>query len=145
MEATASCGTIASPSFVASLGGTGKKGPRAVHSKEVGNSLLGFASSFCSWNARALFTSCFTPRAKAMKKMQLLKQLCTKYCIVMLQEVHGTRFDVETLNKEINSHMHFLSVIDGRNAGGILISISKKLMGKYNDIQAQELVPGLRL
>ena len=74
---------------------------------EMDVDIFRFASAWCSWNARALFTSCYMPRAKAVRKMQIFKQLCCKFAVTMLQEVHGTRFDEDTLCKEVAKHRHF--------------------------------------
>ena len=112
---------------------------------QMSHDIFCFATAFCSWNCRALFTSCYTPRARAVRKMQLVKRLCAKYPVVLLQETHGTHYDVDTLDKEIASHRHYMSVIPGKNAGGVVVSIGKQYLEKFCGVAVHDIIPGRAL
>ena len=63
--------------------------------------------------------------------MNQYKKLLAKYEIVAVQETHGSMDDLSTLHRECGSHFHLMSTIAGRNAGGMLISVGKKLIKNF--------------
>ena len=63
--------------------------------------------------------------------------------IVTIQETHGSDADISTLHREVPLHIHYLSTIPDRHAGGISISISRKFATSlFSTITVRELIVG---
>jgi len=98
---------------------------------------------FATWNARALFASHHCRQGQAVRKFALFKSLCSRHQIVTCQETHGSQFDLTTLNRELPQHVHHLSTVDNRAAGGISISVNKHfLRGTFIGHNFTTIVPG---
>ena len=67
----------------------------------------------------------------AKKRMQQWKKLVDSHPLIAVQETRGNVMDLLTLDREAPSHLHFLSVIDDRLAGGVLTSFSKKFAEEH--------------
>ena len=86
----------------------------------------------CTWNSQALLASHHSARARAVDKMKQWKQLVGSHDLVATQETHGTEMDVHTMDRECGTHLHFLSTIQDRSAGGVCPPICKKFLAKFN-------------
>ena len=96
-----------------------------------------------SWNTRALFTSHHSLKGRAVAKMEKYKKLCQQHQLVTAQETHGCSHDFETLCREVPSHVHYLSTIEDRAAGGICISVNAAFLEGHFETQFVQLLnPG---
>ena len=82
----------------------------------------------------------------ALQRMLEFKRLCGMHHIVAVQETHGNSSDEMTLSREVPTHIHYLSTIAGRAAGGIASAIDKKLLANFFEYNRfMEIVPGRAL
>ena len=86
--------------------------------------------TLASWNSRALFTSHHSLQHRAIRKLQIYKQLCTQHIVSTAQETHGNSTDLATLYREIPSHEHYLSTLPSA-AGGVCVSIKKSFFKEH--------------
>ena len=81
------------------------------------------------------------PRGR-QPKMNTYKQLCSTYAVVLLQETHGNRCDVDAVSEEVPTHTHHLSIMPGRLAGGVIISVEKAYMKQFDFVELQVIEDG---
>ena len=96
-----------------------------------------------SWSSKALFASHHTARGLATRRMQEFKRLCSGHQLVAIQETHGSAMDEMTLAREVPTHLHALSVIPDRAAGGVSISIERRFLAMhFTSHYIKPVVPG---
>ena len=101
-------------------------------------SSLGLAT----WNTRAFFGSVYGDHTRQHEKHNIVRRLVQKHQVVFMQETHGTREDVVSLERDVPRYRHFGSFWENAAAGGVTISIASSLYSQFALVQVDEIVPG---
>ena len=104
--------------------------------------MLDYDIKMATWNSKALLSSHFASKKLAATRMQMYSKLCKSHDIITIQETHGNMDDEPALIKAAPDHVHFLSVIPGRAAGGLALAVSKKFLEAFACYVVRELIPG---
>ena len=96
----------------------------------------------CSWNAKALLSSHHSLQELVRRRMDTWVRLCLSNDIVVVQETHGNMMDQHRLEVLVPSHFHYLNVIEGRCAGGLLMSVSHRFMSQFASVFVSLVIEG---
>ena len=109
-----------------------------AHAPCASGEVKGF--SFGSWNCRAL---AHRTEGKMRAKVRFLRQLLSAVDVCVLQETHCLAFEADRiLNVLRHEWVWRCSTGASRNAGGSMILIRKRLLGREDDLNVQEIIPG---
>ena len=75
--------------------------------------------------------------------MQQWRKLVEWHDLVAIQETHGNDMDILTMDREAPTHLHYISTIDERYAGGVLTSVKKDFIrDNFESIFSYTVVEG---
>jgi exonuclease III len=98
--------------------------------------------TYLTWNAAGLFGSIHTAQARNISKFHRFQRLVSRGSVVCIQESHGSIADLNTLDMECPSHMHWGSFGVRAAVGGVTTSISHEFANHFNEFTEVTFMTG---